>query len=238
MPTRSGSNGREPCSKKKSPGKKFTGKNKSDEIEVKVDDILDLLDLVDELATDIHLMHLQILDPELTPLLTQVKVEWKTLLKSPYVALVGAIVGQQIRYRQARVIRSRIYTILGTNFSCSDFSALTQEDLLGVGLSSGKIAIINRVNVEILMGASPLTLSGLHQLESISGIGPWTIQTTLLSAGLDWDVFPPRDVFLRKRIQKLYGLAKPPTFSEMEKISQRWRPYRGIVCWYLWRWFE
>ena len=54
----------------------------------------------------------------------------------------------------------------------------------------------------------------------------------------DWDVFPCGDLFIRQRLKKIYKLDKVPTISETRKISEKYKPYRSVVAWYLWRWFN
>jgi DNA-3-methyladenine glycosylase II len=46
---------------------------------------------------------------------------------------------------------------------------------------------------------------------------------------------PVGDLGLKKGIQRLYSLSELPEKEEMEKIAQKWRPYRSVATWYLWR---
>jgi 3-methyladenine DNA glycosylase/8-oxoguanine DNA glycosylase len=57
------------------------------------------------------------------------------------------------------------------------------------------------------------------QLRCVKGIGSWTIETTILTSFLDWDIFPSGDLFIRKKIQKLYNLNKTPTIKQTNDIS-------------------
>jgi DNA-3-methyladenine glycosylase II len=43
---------------------------------------------------------------------------------------------------------------------------------------------------------------------------------------------------IRNAIRKAYGLEELPKPAEMETLSERWRPYRTVACWYLWRSLE
>jgi DNA-3-methyladenine glycosylase II len=52
------------------------------------------------------------------------------------------------------------------------------------------------------------------------------------------DVFAPDDLGLRNSIQRLYELPKTPTRAELEQRAEKWRPYRTIASWYLWRSLE
>jgi DNA-3-methyladenine glycosylase II len=49
------------------------------------------------------------------------------------------------------------------------------------------------------------------------------------------DVWPVDDLGVRKGAQRLAGLAETPTKPQLVEIGQRWRPWRTIASWYLWR---
>jgi len=34
---------------------------------------------------------------------------------------------------------------------------------------------------------------------------------------------------------ELYGLEELPKPAELEGLGERWRPYRSVAAWYLWR---
>jgi DNA-3-methyladenine glycosylase II len=44
------------------------------------------------------------------------------------------------------------------------------------------------------------------------------------------DVLPLGDVGLERAVAQVYG----PT-CVVEKLSENWRPFRSVACWYLWR---
>lgn len=48
-------------------------------------------------------------DPHLTILFKESQPNWSELIKTPYVAVIGAIIGQKIKYTTARSIRSNLY---------------------------------------------------------------------------------------------------------------------------------
>jgi DNA-3-methyladenine glycosylase II len=67
-------------------------------------------------------------------------------------------------------------------------------------------------------------------LAGIKGIGPWTISVFRIMVLRDPDQFPARDVGLQRAIINLYG-----TNENVEDLSEKWRPFRSVACWYLWR---
>lgn len=66
-------------------------------------------------------------------------------------------------------------------------------------------------------------------LGSMKGIGPWTIAVFKIMVLRSPDELPLNDVGLIRAVGKWYG---PCNLNE---ISTRWRPYRSVACWYLWR---
>jgi len=46
----------------------------------------------------------------------------------------------------------------------------------------------------------------------------------------DPDIMPLGDLGLERAIAKVYG----PN-QDVEKLAEKWRPYRSVACWYLWR---
>jgi DNA-3-methyladenine glycosylase II len=44
------------------------------------------------------------------------------------------------------------------------------------------------------------------------------------------DVLPLGDVGLERAIANVYG--RP---HGVESLAERWRPFRSVACWYLWR---
>ncbi len=188
---------------------------------------------------DIH-NYLISVDPSLQIVFTQVGIDsFDGLPKPPYVALIGAVIGQIIRYTQAKSVRSNLYRLCGSNFDTHTIASLSRDQWREIGLTSDKLNIIYKLNNYIVDNNIELnTVEDIQKLKRVEGIGDWTIETTILTSFLDWDTFPSGDLFVRKKIKKLYNLPKIPTIKQVKDISERWLPYRSIVTWYLWRWFD
>lgn len=183
-------------------------------------------------------------DPHLQLLFNSVpELDFNKLYKEPYIALIGAIIGQLISYKEAKCIRGKLYNILNCNLSCkpSIIERISDMTLLSIGISQQKITIIrllNRYLIKIGADKSHLTLDEIKSTKHVNGISNWTIQTTILTSFLDWDVFPLNDVFIQNRIKKLYNMNKKPTQKQVQELSSKWSPYRSFVCWYIWRWLN
>jgi DNA-3-methyladenine glycosylase II len=174
------------------------------------------------------------IDPNLKILFHEVNINFSEIIKPIYISLIGAIIGQKISYSKAKQLRGNFYSKYGLNCKPQDINC---NDLSAIGLSSLQIDIIQRVNNYLISNKIELNGNNLNDLASISGIGPWTIKTTMLTSLLSWDIFPENDYFIKKRIQKLYGLDKLPSESLCRQIAEKWSPYRSFVTWHIWRWF-
>ena len=67
-------------------------------------------------------------------------------------------------------------------------------------------------------------------LSGIKGIGPWTVAVFRIMVLRDPDVLPRGDVGLERAIEQVYGPSQ-----DVEALSEKWRPFRSVACWYLWR---
>ena len=75
----------------------------------------------------------------------------------------------------------------------------------------------------------------MDELTQIRGIGRWTAEMFLIFTLGRMDVLPVGDLGLKKGIKKLHSMQELPTDEEMEKIAKKWKPYRTVATWYLWK---
>ncbi|KAL6348044.1 hypothetical protein AAG906_037773 [Vitis piasezkii] len=69
----------------------------------------------------------------------------------------------------------------------------------------------------------------------VKGFGVLSVHMFMIFSLHRPDVLPVGDANLRKGVQMLYGLEELPRPSQMEKLCERWRPYRSVASWYIWR---
>jgi hypothetical protein len=70
------------------------------------------------------------------------------------------------------------------------------------------------------------------------GIGPWTVEMLLIFRLGRPDVLPIHDLGVQKGWSVTYGKKHIPKPKELLKFGERWRPYRTVASWYMWRAFE
>ena len=77
----------------------------------------------------------------------------------------------------------------------------------------------------------------LAALLGIKGVGPWTANIYLLMALRRPDVWPDGDVALATAVGKLRKMNTRPSFVELAKIAEAWRPYRSVAARMLWQYY-
>ena len=75
----------------------------------------------------------------------------------------------------------------------------------------------------------------VSHLTQVKGIGRWTAEMFLIFSLGRQDVLPVHDLGLRKGVQRAFSLSELPEPSEVENLGKRWRPYRSVATWYLWK---
>jgi DNA-3-methyladenine glycosylase II len=77
-----------------------------------------------------------------------------------------------------------------------------------------------------------------HQtLLSIKGVGPWTANIYLLMALRRPDIWPDGDIALATALGRLRKMNTRPSFFELAKIAEAWRPYRSVAARMLWQYY-
>ena len=161
----------------------------------------------------------------------------------PFMALAEAIASQQLSTKAADTIFARFCGLFGPE-RVPDATRLLQfddETIRGVGFSRSKVVFLRDLASRVV--DQRLALDTLHEREdlhvmeeltAVKGIGPWTAEIFLMFQLKRPDVFPADDLGIGKAIQKAYGLRKPPDAGRMQRLAEKWRPYRSVASWYLW----
>ncbi len=165
-------------------------------------------------------------------------------LRSTFEALARNIVYQQLHGKAAAAIHSRVIALFGKRtLHPKDILAASDEQLQGAGLSRAKMAAIRDLAAKTLDGTVP-TLARLRRMDNeeiterltaVRGIGRWTVEMLLIFGLGRADVLPVGDYAVRKGFMLAYGLKEMPKPKELENYGERWRPYRSVASWYMWR---
>jgi DNA-3-methyladenine glycosylase II len=163
-----------------------------------------------------------------------------------YFHLLRAIAGQQLSVKAASTIWERFLTLFKDGYpDPKKVLKLSDEKMRGIGLSyqkAGYIKNIARFSMEETLDHKKLKSKTdeelIEYLVQIKGVGKWTVEMILMFSMGREDIFPVGDLGIQQGIEKLYGLKfkdKKQLFSQMEKVAEKWRPYRTMACLYIWR---
>jgi DNA-3-methyladenine glycosylase II len=164
---------------------------------------------------------------------------------SVYESLLEAIVYQSISGKAAATIYRRIKA-LGSNGLCptpAEILAVSNHTLREAGLSGAKAAAMKDLAQKTIDGVVPtLEAAGLlsdeelvERLISVRGIGAWTVEMFLIFRLGRPDVLPIHDYGVQKGFALAYGKKEIPKPRELAAFGERWRPYRTVASWYMWR---
>jgi DNA-3-methyladenine glycosylase II len=130
--------------------------------------------------------------------------------------------------------------------------AVPDEMLRAAGLSQGKLLSLRDLAAKTLDGTVP-SIGAIRRLPDqeiidrlshVRGIGTWTAEMLLIFRLGRPDVFPGTDYGIRKGYLLTFGrvnVGKPitldmlPTAEQMQRRVARWKPWRSMASWYLWR---
>lgn len=165
--------------------------------------------------------------------------------QTPYESLLRAIVYQSIAGKAAKVIFDRVRA-LGTNGICptpEELLKVSTRKLRAVGLSKAKIAAVRDLATKTIEGIVPTLEDAekmsdqqlVERLDSVRGIGAWTVEMFLIFRLGRPDVLPIHDYGVQKGFALTYGKRAIPKPKELAKFGERWRPYRTVASWYMWR---
>ena len=168
--------------------------------------------------------------------------------QSPYEVLMESIVYQSISGKAAATIFGRIKALGsdGRPPSPGHMLEIPPKKLRKAGLSGAKVLAMKDLAKKALSGTVPtheeaLKLSDeelVERLVSVRGIGAWTVEMFLIFRLGRPDVLPIHDLGVKKGWSVAYGKKHMPKPKELLKFGERWRPYRTVASWYMWRAFE
>jgi DNA-3-methyladenine glycosylase II len=185
------------------------------------------------------------LDPELVARLIEIGGAPPLRRREPgFAGMAAIIVSQQVSVASASAIFKRLEANI-TPLDALTLLAAGEAGLRLCGLSTPKIRAL-RALAEAVVGEG-LDLAALASLEAeaahralvaVKGIGPWTADIFLLFCLGHPDAFPHGDLALREAARLALGLEKRPDARELERVAERWRPWRGVAARMLWAYYR
>lgn len=158
--------------------------------------------------------------------------------------LARAIVGQQISIKAANSVWDRLEQTAGEVAPVS-IMELPADRLQSAGLSRSKVKYLQNIaKVYLERAITDEYWQGQpferirKELLAIKGIGQWTVEMFAIFHLHEPDIFSPADIGVQKAIARLYFKGEMLDKVALETFSRRWRPYRTVALWYLWRYLD
>ncbi|XP_010254809.1 PREDICTED: uncharacterized protein LOC104595671 isoform X2 [Nelumbo nucifera] len=193
------------------------------------------------------LQYLRNSDPQLARLIDIHQPPTFDSFHPPFLALTKSILYQQLAYKAGTSIYTRFVSLCGGEAGVVPEAvlALSPQQLRQIGVSGRKASYLhdlaNKYRNGILSDASIVDMddkSLFTMLTMVKGIGSWSVHMFMIFSLHRPDVLPVGDIGVRKGVQLLYGLDQLPRPSQMEQLCEKWRPYRSVASWYMWRFAE
>jgi DNA-3-methyladenine glycosylase II len=165
-----------------------------------------------------------------------------SVMKNPYESLIEAIITQQLSGKAAESISKKFRKLFVRFPKPADVIKMPDSKLRSAGLSGMKVKYIKDLSEKI--ESKELRMRSLKnmtdeevimQLTQVKGIGRWTAEMFLIFSLGRLDVLPVGDLGLKKGIQRLYSMPNLPEKDEIEELAEKWRPYRTVATWYIWK---
>ena len=164
-----------------------------------------------------------------------------------YLRLCASILSQQLSTRVADILYERFLNLYGGKEpSAKQILETPATTFRSIGFSNAKASYVH--NVCRFFVDNKITDASLHRMNNnevqelltqIKGVGKWTVEMILMFTLGREDVFAMDDLGLKQSIIKLYNIKetdKKLLQQKIEKISNKWSPYRTYACRYLWGW--
>jgi DNA-3-methyladenine glycosylase II len=119
------------------------------------------------------------------------------------------------------------------------------DKLARIGLSRPKIKTLKAISRALDKGE--IDLDRLAHMDAddahaalirLHGVGPWTADVYLLFCLGHADAWPAGDLALQEAARLAFGLQRRPAQTDMVKLAERWRPWRGVAAHVLWNYYR
>ncbi len=152
--------------------------------------------------------------------------------EDPVWGLVRIVMAQQISTQMACRLAEKLKSVHPQLTKPSVVQLPEVGTLRAMGIPQGRaqccVTILQRADeIRAKMQQGP---PWEETLAGIKGIGPWTLSVFRIMVLREPDVLPVGDVGLERAIANVYGRRR-----SVERLAEKWRPFRSVACWYLWR---
>ncbi|MGE5175289.1 MAG: DNA-3-methyladenine glycosylase family protein [Hyphomicrobiales bacterium] len=165
--------------------------------------------------------------------------------QSPFHALAESITYQQLHGKAAEAIFARVRALYAPRRfpTPAELLATPDDALRAAGLSRAKLVAMKDLAAKTADGTVPGVArlrrlddeEIIERLTTIRGVGRWTVEMFLMFRLGRPDVLPVTDFGVRKGYAVAFRRRELPAPKWLAARGARWRPYRSVAAWYLWR---
>ncbi len=178
-------------------------------------------------------------DRALARLIDEIGPIRREIIPDLFMALVHAIIGQQISMKAQKTVWERAKIALAP-LTPEHLAAMPTEAIRACGLSERKATYIREIALAVVRG--DLNLDELHRLDddevrarlsALRGIGIWTAEMLMIFSMQRKDILSRDDLAIQRGLRMLYRhrTITPTLFARYRK---RYSPYASIASLYLW----
>lgn len=162
--------------------------------------------------------------------------------KNYFSKLTAEIISQQLGGKAADAILKRFLNLFPRRKPTPEkVLSLTEQKLRDSGMSWAKARYVR--DLALQTKNKNVKLEKLHELKDeeviaelikVKGIGKWTAEMFLIFTLGRENIFSYGDLGLRSAVKKLYNFKQKPTNKNIEKIVEKWSPFKSYASLALW----
>ena len=165
--------------------------------------------------------------------------------------LVRSVVNQQLSQRAAATILGRVLAVAreaaaepnATSPPVAGILGADETRMRAAGLSARKLAYLQGIarsardgRLDAARWDAMSDAEVVADLTALAGIGRWTAEMFMMFCLRRADVVSAGDAGLRRAARRCYGDAfAGDDAAVLLAAAERWRPWRTVGCWHLWR---
>ena len=188
---------------------------------------------------------LRALDPEIIGTMLDATGPPPLRLREPgFAGLAAIVVSQQVSVASADAIRGRLHAAFEP-VDAASIATASDDALRACGLSGAKVKTLRAIAEAMTSGTLDISalaampaIAAHEKLVAVHGIGPWTADIFLLFCLGHSDAWPVGDIALQEAARGALGLRRRPDAARLQRIGERWRPYRGVAARILWAYYR
>ena len=150
------------------------------------------------------------------------------------------IIEQQVSFKAAITIKKRFIKLIDKK-SNKDILGIEDEKIQSIGISNRKVSYIK--NTYQYFEENKIEFQKLNdneiikELIKIKGVGLWTAEMFLIFILFKINIFSKGDLALINSVKKNYQIENLDDLK-LERITQKWEPYKSIASLLLWKSIE